>query len=397
MGRGDGVKPASQSSIAISFNYKGRRCRERLKLAPTAANLLYVKRLKAQIENEITLGTFDYAKHFPDSPRARQVFEGEPLGPYLLRWLEAEKPNIKASTYRDYRKTFHNVLVPRLEGVTLQSFRLSHAKAIMRELDVSRKRISNILSPLRLALQDAVEDDLIPENPLEGFKVRKKKGVKPRGSEIDPLTAEERAAIFRAAKGEFANQVQFNIWTGLRSSEIMALRPEDIDWKRGVVRVSQAWTAAAEEPEEPKTLAGYREVRLLAPALDALQAQLQLIGDSPFLFRNPNTKQPWSGDKMIREHHWKPLLTRAGVRYRYPYQMRHTYASMMLQAGEHPMWVATQMGHTDWSFTVRTYSRFIPDDMPDAGQKAVDRWGAERFSKTTNRQRPKLKVVSDCF
>ena len=55
--------------------------------------------------------------------------------------------------------------------------------------------------------------------------------------------------------------------------------------------------------------------------------------------------------------------------------MRHTYASMMLMAGESPQWVATQMGHTDWTFTARTYTRFIPDDAPDAGKKAVERWG----------------------
>jgi len=40
----------------------------------------------------------------------------------------------------------------------------------------------------------------------------------------------------------------------------------------------------------------------------------------------------------------------AGVCYRYPYQMRHTYAPMMLQAGESVMWVAQQMGHTAWTF-----------------------------------------------
>src|SRR5438874_4124793 len=71
---------------------------------------------------------------------------------------------------------------------------------------------------------------------------------------------------------------------------------------------------------------------------------------------------------------WIPALKKAGVRYRKPYQTRHTYASMMLMAGENPMWVAKQMGHTDWSLTAKRYSRWIPSDMPDAGQKAVKLW-----------------------
>src|SRR5437870_6834449 len=82
----------------------------------------------------------------------------------------------------------------------------------------------------------------------------------------------------------------------------------------------------------------------------------------------------WIGDKCIRQGMWAPALRKAGVRYRKPYQTRHTYASMMLMANEHVMWVAKQMGHTDWSFTARTYARFIPDDAPQAGNKAVTLW-----------------------
>src|SRR5439155_13857888 len=82
----------------------------------------------------------------------------------------------------------------------------------------------------------------------------------------------------------------------------------------------------------------------------------------------------WTGDKCIRQGMWAPALRKAGVRYRKPYQTRHTYASMMLMAGEHVMWVAKQMGHTDWSLTPKRYSRWITSDMPDAGQKAVRLW-----------------------
>src|SRR5262245_65741624 len=71
---------------------------------------------------------------------------------------------------------------------------------------------------------------------------------------------------------------------------------------------------------------------------------------------------------------WAPALRRAGVRYRKPYQTRHTYASMALMAGESPMWVARQMGHTDWSLTAKRYARWIPSDMPDAGNKMTGAW-----------------------
>lgn len=91
------------------------------------------------------------------------------------------------------------------------------------------------------------------------------------------------------------------------------------------------------------------------------------------IFRNPHTGKRWSGDMVIRQRMWKRVLLPAGVGYRY--QMRHTYASMMLQAGEPVMWVAQQMGHIDWTFTARTYSRWVSIDAPEAGSLAAKKWG----------------------
>ncbi|WP_199179933.1 hypothetical protein [Chromobacterium sinusclupearum] len=41
-------------------------------------------------------------------------------------------------------------------------------------------------------------------------------------------------------------------------------------------------------------------------------------------------------------------------------------------AGEHPMWVAKQMGHADWGMIRRTYGRWIPSEVDDAGKRAVE-------------------------
>lgn len=68
---------------------------------------------------------------------------------------------------------------------------------------------------------------------------------------------------------------------------------------------------------------------------------------------------------------WMPALKRAKVKYRRPYQTRHTYASMMLTAGESIAWLAEQMGHADWASLRKTYAKFIKDSIPDAGEKAV--------------------------
>jgi integrase len=134
-----------------------------------------------------------------------------------------------------------------------------------------------------------------------------------------------------------------------------------------------------EQPEEgTKTEAGRREVTLLPAALRALNAQKPytfLKGVE--VFQSPLTGERWKGDRRIREGMWTSGLKRAKVRYRNPYQTRHTYASMMLMGGESVMWVAAQMGHTNWALTAARYSRWIRSDMPNAGAQAAAMWDAE--------------------
>jgi integrase len=125
-------------------------------------------------------------------------------------------------------------------------------------------------------------------------------------------------------------------------------------------------------PAKPqKTKAGRREIKLLAPALSALEEQKQFTrGHNGTIFQNPRTGIRWSGDLVVRGA-WKRAVDAAKVRYRRPYQTRHTYASMMLTAGESPMWVAQQMGYKDWTMIARIYGRWIKDAVPDAGSKTV--------------------------
>src|SRR5690606_17343241 len=71
MGRdGRGVAAASESSIQITFQYRGRRCREKSRLKPTPANPKRAERHRAAILVAIEAGTFDYAATIPDSPTA---------------------------------------------------------------------------------------------------------------------------------------------------------------------------------------------------------------------------------------------------------------------------------------------------------------------------------------
>jgi integrase len=50
----------------------------------------------------------------------------------------------------------------------------------------------------------------------------------------------------------------------------------------------------------------------------------------------------------------------------------------MLSSGEHPMWVAQQMGHADWSMIIRRYGRWMPDADDQAGSRAEAVYGKKK-------------------
>ena len=368
-----GVTPTSDTSIEIAFTYKRKRCRERLKLKPTPANLKRASQHLAAINDAINKGTFDYAETFPDSPRrflfAARSGEVTTIGTYLEGWIAQRQKQLKASTWRDYRKII-TLAVAQFGHLKLDELKRPAIKTWLSPMECSNKRLSNIQSVLRQALHDAVMDEILETNPLYDWTYKNVDAIKEE-DDVDPFSIEEEAAILEQFDGQVRNMFQFFFWTGLRTSELVALRWSDIDWIRGEFKISRAQTQAASEAETPKTKAGRRTVKLLPPAFEALVAQkphTYLLGQE--IFHDPRTNTPWAGDQALRKVFWAPALRRAKVRYRRPYQTRHSYASRMLTAGESPMWVASQMGHNDWGMIRRIYGKYIPDAHPEAGMKA---------------------------
>lgn len=367
--------------------YQGERCRERLPLKPNATNLNRAEMHRAAIIDSIARGTFDYTVTFPDSKRAK-AFKPDSghntVRRYLEHWLDRKESQVQSSTANGYRKVVNRTCATlgELELVDLN-------RRVIREwlegLEIGNKTLRNIQSCLRTALRDAVDDELIEINPLAGWSYQTREEVKTE-DDIDPFDKDEQGAILGALDGQALNLVTFQFWTGMRPSEVVALDWSDVDLRKKEVRVRKSITQAAKgKAEVTKTLSSKRTVRLLAPALAAVKAQkahTYLKGEE--LFQNPRTGERWQSEQPIRKTLWIPALKKAQVRYRYPYQTRHTYASMMLSAGEHPMWVAQQMGHKDWTMIARIYGRWMPSADKKAGSRAVEVFGQSDSIATTS-------------
>ena len=370
---GSGVKAASESSIEIEFQYEGERCRERVKCKPSPSNLRRLALFRDEIIDSIAIGTFDYQASFPNSKRFKAkapLSDNETIGHWLKVLLDRTEQTSKASTYATLTTT-----IKKLDGafgkMKLTDIKRRHVREYCEKLTCGNRQIRKLVSALRQAIECAVDDEIIDTNPLTNFSF--KKIEPPKEDHVDPLTKEEVETLLNSLSGSFKHFCQFAIWTGLRTSELVALEWGDIDFIRGVARINKAKTQDASKAETTKTTSGTRDIKLLPPALDALKqqkAETFILGKEIFM----RDGKAYDGAEQIWRD-WKRALQRAGIRYRNPYQTRHTFASFMLSAGENINWLAKQMGHSQVTTTLKHYARFMPDGEDQYGLKAVERFG----------------------
>jgi len=245
------------------------------------------------------------------------------------------------------------------------------------------------LIPLRGMLADAFADGVIDRDPMNRVK-----NLEVRQEDPEPFTFEEQQRILDALPDQGRNLIQFAFWTGLRTSELIALEWGDIDRVRNTVYVQRACVRG--KLKFPKTRSGKREVMLLPKAIEALESQMACtFKKGKHIFHNPETNKPWSSDVKIRYPLWTKALKAAGVRYRNPYQTRHTYASMLLSAGENPAWIAKQMGHTNMNMVMQKYGRYMPDHDPLAGQKIISRMSQIGHNLEGEKKKPRNSRALD--
>jgi integrase len=366
---------AGKDVIQIAFTYRGIECRESMHLDPDKpADVKTAAGLRSEILRRIELGSFVYTDYFPDSPRAVKFGFGttkktmrELLEAALAAYIKAQAlGNMSPSTVAGYRKIINGDLLPFFGEYPLRDVTPALVRAWMGTMSGTAKTARNRTSVLRSVLNDAVEDGLIDQNPLDRIALNKvmARTAKKSDYEVDPFDQAEREAILGAAAKrhpQAKHLFQFAFWSGLRTSELIALDWGDIDWLNNIVRVHHA-VVAKQHKSTTKTQAGTRDVHLLPLARAALEAQKAhtfLAGGR--VFHTPYTGRPWETDKQIRVTCWTYILKAAGVRYRNPYQSRHTYACMLLSAGENELWVSKQLGHKSVEMVRRHYGKkWIP-------------------------------------
>ena len=351
------------SSIAIRFQFLGKRHEETWKVKPTPANLKRAAKMRRDICADIRAGVFRIEEYFPDSRHARSNEHSKDIEVPTFREVAdsyLKSLTVADSTMREYRNGLSRYFYTNLGLMKIDEISYSHLVNVLSEIDwKSNKTRNNAIGPLRGVFQYAEDDQLISFNPASRLKFAKFQRKEP-----DPLNLEEVELVLSwLLKNEhevLVNYFQFAFFSGLRSSEQLAISWKDIDWLRGTVRVQRARVEG--KLKETKTYVA-RDIKLNSRSLEALKRQKKhSFLRNEEIFINPNTDTPFITNKAIRNV-WNHCLKKIGIRHRVSYQTRHTFCTLNLISGANIMWVSKQMGHSNTQMTLTRYAKWV--EMPD--------------------------------
>lgn len=185
-----------------------------------------------------------------------------------------------------------------------------------------------------------------------------------------------RSGGFRKYEPLYVNYVICAFWTGWRPNEACALTWPRVDFQPGKILIREGRVLG--RTEIPKSTGSLRDIDMLPPVRQALLEQKALtwfLGGYVFLDANQKPVH----QEFFRQKVWEPLLRRIGVRYRPPDQMRHTFATLAISAGENINWVARMLGHKSPVMTLEKSNRFVPTLTRADGQALLGVGTGEKF------------------
>lgn len=275
----------------------------------------------------------------------------------------SERKHLKASTIATYRHVLQAHLLPKF-GQAVWDTIDSHTIAIYRsELAsaLSGRTVNKIIGLLRALTTWATGRGLCLDDSRKTVAMS---SVREESTKIDPFGMDELDKVLRCISPRFRQLFACAAWTGARPSELTALRWRDIDWKANEIDINKARVRGKEGTT--KTRGSTRRIPMFPPTRIALELQKQFSysDENQYVFVNTRQSPFVKGLDGI----WKRACIRAGIRHRPAYQLRHTFASLCLEAGESPAYVAHLLGHSTPEITFRCYARWIPNQRRDGQQ-----------------------------
>lgn len=298
---------------------------------------------------------------------------------------------IKEYTVRGYKRYFETYILPKLGDMHLNEISHVMCQQFCTELLKNGRRmytdrkgpglssvtVQDIRRTLSICLEKAIEEDLIYKNPTKKMKIPNDRKI-----EMQTLRKEDMKVFLEEAKRSGLYEFYLlELSTGLRLGEITALTWDDFDEIRKTITVNKAATRLDGKivVSTPKTASSNRTIRIPDECVEALRAmKVRKPDESNLIFPSPRTGREREGPAVTRQLH--RIQLRAGLpRIRF-HDLRHTFATLMIEQGVDIKTVSQMLGHTDAGFTLKTYmhvTQSMQDHAADAMSEIIQQNGCD--------------------
>ena len=317
-------------------------------------------------------------------------------------WFETiVVPNRHPNTIRQYKTHLEKHLIPYFGSIRLTRIDVKAIETYMaykfREGIINKVTINKTIVTLGAILKYAVRHRYIDSNPVQNVEKYRRSPEKFE-EKIHYLTPEQIRLLLDNSTDRYRILFMTAVLTGMREGELFGLKWSDIDWNANQVCVNRTFSRGRFYP--PKTKASKRRIDLPPELVTELKKWRLRCPKSELDLVFPNSVgNPENHGNMLRRGFY-PALRRAGLpRIRF-HDLRHTYASLLIQQGEHPKYIQQQMGHSSIKVTMDTYGHLMEATNYEAakrlgetifGSKMVAS-GKNGFEKTLKNQVPGPRV-----
>jgi integrase len=342
--------------LVLDIHYgNGKRTRPATGLKDTVKNReLLEKNVIPGIEREIAQGIY-----VPKAERAVVVQTVKDYGELSFKRHANDRRKHVQSSYRNH---FKNHIVPKfgkklISTITPMQLRdWQNEKLVLYEASTVRKYRSVFYT----ILDDAFVEGLIDSNPFERVprpvvieKYDEEYDFEEEDSTVNPFSLNELKDILYRVDGYKENFFAIMAFSGVRPGELVALKWSDVNWESETFKVMRTRIRGSFGPT--KTKSSKRVVEMMPNVKAYFLKQYELTKGNVFdmVFLSNFNKPFYSHDTIALQ--FKALLDDNDTRYLY--QLRHTFASLMISNGEDITWVSQMMGHKSSDITLRVYAK----------------------------------------
>lgn len=347
-------RPQGSGIYWVFINHKGNRKAKKVGDRKTA-NMLAQKAREKVASGELNLDKEEKIPSFAE---------------YAKTWIAVTVPALcKPSTERDYRAILDNHVLPVFGELPVTEIkRLKVKEFLMREFQAgyASSTLTHMKNVISGVLNTAVDDEVIAFNPAQRVgKVFRSKSLQ---LSVEPLTKQELTLLLETFREHYPDHYPLLLTmarTGMRIGEVLGLQWGDIDFNSRFITIQR--NISRGRIETPKN----GKIR----RIDMSQQLAEVLQDLHHHRKVKTLEKGWkqipewvfiseTGGKLDsgnwRKRVFNRALEKAKLRKIHPHVLRHTYASLLMQAGVSLAYIRDQLGHHSIKVTVDIYGHLAP-------------------------------------